>query len=56
MRVDIAGEVPDSFHATEIVEPPATVAPAAGVVNLTSATAQQMMLANRQSDLRIMLI
>lgn len=35
----IGGEVPDSFHATFRTCPPASVAPAEGVVNSTSANA-----------------
>lgn len=37
----MAGAVPDSFHAIDIAPPPGIEAPAAGVVNSTSARAKE---------------
>ena len=53
-RSDIDGASPESFHATAIVPPAVKVAPAAGVVNSTSAKAKGAEAAKSSRQLRSM--
>lgn len=55
-KVDIAGEVPDSFHLTDIVPPPGSDAPAAGVVNSTSARASEASVPNSERSCSLMMM
>lgn len=47
-KSDIDGATPESCHVTVIAPPPVNVAPAAGLVNLTSAEANWRTVVNKE--------
>lgn len=47
-KSDIDGATPESCHVIVIAPPPVSVAPAAGLVNSTSAEANWRMVANKE--------